>query len=333
MDFQKKYRWRHQFKRFTCAYFDNQNFIEVDTPIIVTMPGAEVHLDYFATNWRDQSDDSHDLFLRSSPEIHLKQAIASGVEKVYSLAPCFRNGGEHTPWHRPEFYMLEWYEVAKNLDQLQEFTIRFIQEASRFAKTMGYKPKICSEIMPVTMSVKDAFSKYADIDLRDADPNLAIQAKQKGVFSIVGNEDFETAFFKVFFEKIEPSIIEIPFLVLRDYPASQSVLAENKGGWSSRFEIYIYGLEICNAFTELRSRGANLDQLEKIAQKRVEIGKKDHPTIDQDYLQALGSDLPVCVGNALGFDRLLALVSGVNDIAQVLPFAQRTPFDKSTKQI
>src|SRR5262245_31277285 len=110
MDFAAVTRHRARLKAAVREFFGWRGYIEVDTPVAVACPGTEVYLRYFRTEWVDLRGGRHPLYLRSSPELHMKQALSKGLPRVYQIAPCFRNGGELTPWHHPEFSMLEYYE-------------------------------------------------------------------------------------------------------------------------------------------------------------------------------------------------------------------------------
>ena len=91
-------------------FFEEHDYIEVETPIAVRSPGTEIHLDYFKTTWQDYQKSNHPLWLRSSPEIHMKQLLKEDFSGIFQIAKCFRNLGECSLWHHPEFTMLEWYK-------------------------------------------------------------------------------------------------------------------------------------------------------------------------------------------------------------------------------
>ena len=310
--------------------------VEIDTPVLVVCPGVEVHLGYFCTSWVDHRGSAHPLFLRSSPELHMKQALSLGLTKIFQLAACFRNGGELSPWHHPEFTMLEWYEAGVGfhefIDQTEEL-LRFTREqlASRFPGRVALR-------LPgrfVRMRVEDAFREFAGIALVDRDPELA--RKAKGIGSVSDGDDFETAYFKLLVDVVEPGIERLGGVVLHDYPPSQAVLSRVEGGWAKRFEFYLEGVELCNGFLELTDPGENRRRvLEALDRRRSEAGgvlpgqrpsepgtrgeTGSVPIPDEEFFRALDAGIPPCAGNALGFDRWLALLLGERGIARVIPF-------------
>lgn len=151
-------RERAQLKNLIRSYFEDRGFLEIDTPILVKTPGAEIHLDYFPTEWIDHQGNPHTFYLRSSPEIHMKRAVANGYGPVFQLAPSFRNGGEYSDWHHPEFTMLEWYHPGADLRQL-------IQETSEllYAAVNGLSSRRLPVPIPV-FSVADLFRKHTKLD-------------------------------------------------------------------------------------------------------------------------------------------------------------------------
>ncbi len=310
---------RSHLKNSLRNFFETHHFIEVDTPILVPCPGTELHLNYFKTQWKDHYSKDHTLWMRSSPELALKRAISAGIPALYQIAPSFRNHGELGPWHHPEFTMLEYYQVGASWEsflKLSEKLIRFC------IKEMALKfPVALSEKTPLHyISVHEAFKRFADIDLQDEDPYLANQAKKKGVLSINGSEDFETAFFKILIEKIEPSLTKLNWVVLYDYPPSQAALARVENGFAKRFEFYIQGIELSNGFYELCDLEENRKRIVEVHKKREQEGR-EVPNEDFEFYAALKKGMPECFGNALGFDRLLALILGVKDLGEVIPFA------------
>jgi lysyl-tRNA synthetase class 2 len=132
-------------------------------------------------------------------------------------------------------------------------------------------------------------------------------------------DDFETAFFKILLEKIEPALRAYSISVLCDYPASQAALAVVDGGVARRFEYFIGGVELSNAFLELGGRSANLERIEESLKRRRQLGLSTTP-VDEDFLQSMDGDFTDCAGNALGMDRLQALLTGEADLDSIIPF-------------
>lgn len=323
------FQCRSQLKNTIRNFFQRQEYEEVDTPIVVPCPGTEIHLNYFSTQWQDYKGSSHRLWLRSSPELHMKQVLAMGLDKIFQLAPSFRNHGELGKWHSPEFLMLEWYEVGITFADLIQQTIELLRKTQMEFYTVFpiYKGGVKLPRDFPTFSIQEAFSKFASLDLIDQDPHLARKAKAAGVISVNADDGFETAFFKILLEKIEPAIKLLEAAVLYDYPPSQAALAKIENGVAKRFEIYIQGVELCNGFweqldaAENRSRIAASNCLRRQQEREVCLE-------DEYFYQALSQGIPSACGNALGFDRWLALLMNCDSLSCTNPFFGQKPFSQ-----
>lgn len=306
-------------------FFQEQDYLSVDAPLAVITPGTEVHLNYFATSWQDHRLQAHPLYLRSSPELHLKQALSWGIDRVYHLGKCFRNHGEISAWHHPEFTMLEYYQSGISLPAFMRLTEELIRSA---ALALGPLTKLVLPPSFSSISMYEAFSRWAGIELLDQDPDLAAKAMAKGYPSIRADDDFETSYFKILIDVIEPELTKHEAIFVHDYPPSQAALARVKNGRAQRFELYLGGVELCNAFDELLSPEENRQRLKTSNAQRRALGSYPLPE-DEDFLQALQSGLKDCCGNALGFDRLLALLMGLPGIGPLIPFRGNRPYRQS----
>jgi lysyl-tRNA synthetase class 2 len=311
---------RAELKNITRRFFETREYVEVDTPIAVKCPGTEVYLQYFTTSWVDHSRVSHPLFLRSSPELHMKRIVSEGLSRIFQLAPCFRNHGEFSEWHQPEFTMLEWYHLGLSYHGLVDETEAYLRYCSE--EMSSFLGKSLHALLPEKferISVYQAFKDFVGVELVDGDPELARQCKTAGVHSIVGHEDFDSAFFKVLIERIEPQLAMRKGAVLMDYPPSQAALAKVESGRACRFEFYLGRVELCNGFFELTGERENRLRLEDANRKRVEVGL-DSFEIDEQFVKAMGRIHKPLAGNALGFDRWLALLCGRDSLDGVIPF-------------
>lgn len=310
----QKLRVQQLIRQFLTA----NSYDEWQTPIVVPMPGTEANLQYFASPWRDVAGRPKARYLRSSPELHLKKVLAhTGAERIFELGRCFRNGGELGPWHHPEFTMLEWYRVRASADSMMEETLALIAELHG---QLGSEVAFCPDEVPV-FAVAEAFADFAGLELLDGDPALAAKARERGIQSVRPNDDFETAFFKILIEKVEPSLAAWPAVWLCDYPPSQAALATVEDGVAKRFELYMSGVEISNGFFELTSAAANRQRIAEATSLRQRAGLAV-PPVDEDFLAALahGDGLPPCSGTALGVDRLHAVLMGYDSLDQVVGF-------------
>jgi len=311
---------RHHLRQFCRDFFTQDGYLEVDTPILTVCPGTEVHLHYFGTEWQDHDGVRHRRFLRSSPELHMKRLIAAGLPKIFQLASCFRNNGEYSEWHNPEFCMLEWYQVGQSFNSLIEETESFLRST---AEAMADVTKVSpADILPerfIRVRVEDAFLEFAGLKLLDQDADLAVKAREKGVISVLPTDDFETAFFKVLIERIEPAIARLGGCVLYDYPPSQAALAKVEGGWAMRFEFYIGRVELCNGFFELTGEHENRARLHDARIAREKAGNEPVP-VDESFLMSMRGFTEPCAGNALGFDRWLAILTKASGLEKSMPF-------------
>ena len=289
-------------------------YIEIDTPVLVRRPGTEVHLGYFSSQWRDIQGREKKFWLRSSPELHMKIALGAGLERIYQFASCFRNDGELGPIHRPEFTMLEYYETAIDFESFIARTENLIRAG--LVELAAAIPSANHFQMPATVprfSVYEAFKEFAGVTLVDEDPDLAKLCIQAGVQSVRPDDDFETAFFKTLMEKVETGLAQWPAAILLDYPPSQAALSQVVDGCAKRFEIYANRVELCNGFLELLDPAANRKRLDESDLRRKSMGKEvtdDEP----EFHRALAQGIPKCCGNALGFDRLLMLALGADNL-------------------
>lgn len=322
MQAQTSYRWRERsaLKALTRDFFESRSFLEIDTPIAVLCPGTEVHLQYFETAWIDHAGVSHTKYLRSSPELHMKRALALGCDRIFQVAPCFRNGGESSPWHQPEFTMLEWYGMGQSYEGLIAETEDYLRVTATRMAELGFGVE--DDLLPLTfeqISVFDAFRRFANVELIDLDPSLADKCRKAGVLSVNAHDDFETAYFKTLIEKVEPEIAMRKGVVLKDYPPSQAALAKVEHGRACRFEFYLGRVELCNGFFELTGADENRTRIQESFAARAAASLPAVP-LDDAFLRDMAKLPGPCAGNALGFDRWLALICGDTSLDRVIPF-------------
>jgi lysyl-tRNA synthetase class 2 len=316
---------RNSLKAAIRAFFNQRSYLEVDTPIAVPCPGSEVHLNYFKTTWQDYHQGQFPYWLRSSPELHMKQILALGSQDIFQLAPCFRNGGERSPWHHPEFLLLEWYRCGNDFSgfidetyELLRYTLAEVRQDLALSSQTLELP--AAKIPKITLA--EAFQQFAGIELIDDDRDLARKARSQGVRSVGSDDDFETAYFKVLLEKIEPRLEEFPAIALYNYPPSQAALAKVSNNWAQRFEVYIKGIELSNGFHELVDLQENRRRFHSSNAQRAALGK-EITAEDEGFWDALATGLPESCGNALGVERWLALLLGEKSLESLIPFRTR----------
>jgi len=306
------------------TFFESSGYIEVDTPILVVSPGTETYLRYFETAWFDHRQKPIRRYLRSSPEIHMKQLLSESLPKIFQIAPCFRNYGEFSDWHHPEFALLEWYESNLSFENFMQQTEDFLQYSANFMEThldhCGIDSSFCKKKISLhRLTVSDAFHEFVGISLEDGDPSLAAKAVDKGILSVRPGDDFETAFFKILLECVEPNIARIGPTILYDYPPSQAALSLVRHGVAKRCEVYIGRIEISNGFEELADPEENKARYFASMEQRRSLGF-EIPDLDPHFIDALGKQFPPSCGQALGLDRWLAIICNLPQVGPLIPF-------------
>jgi lysyl-tRNA synthetase class 2 len=337
-------------------FFADEGFIEVQTPALQISPGLEPHLIAFQTTLHDPRDGgAHLRYLHTSPEFAMKKLLAGGMEKIWQLAPVFRDG-ERGATHHPEFAMLEWYRAGATWHDLVadcEKLLRAAQAASslpaptptlprghgggsapqargggRHGVCLTWQGRTADARLPFDrLSVAEAFARHAGIDILATAPDparpdlalLAVEAERIGIAPHPG-DDWEALYFRIFLDRIEPQFgIGAP-TILYDYPVSMAALSRRKPGdprLAERFELYVCGLELANAFQELTDPAEQRVRFLADQQRKQALYGETYP-IDEDFLAALEHGLPECAGIALGFDRLVMLCTGAAHIKDVL---------------
>ena len=311
------------------AFFAAQGFVEVETPALQVSPGLEPHLQAFATSLDEPGAGARPRYLQTSPEFAMKKLLVAGVPRLFQLAHCFRNG-ERSATHHPEFTMLEWYRANAGYRDLMADCETLLRAALAAAgrPLFTWRGVSADPAQPwVYLSVAEAFRRYAAIDLLATAPDpeapslelLAAAAQPLGIAPHAG-DGWEDLFFRIFLERIEPHLGCGAPAILYDYPISMAALARAKPDdprLAERFELYVCGLELANAFGELTDPEAQRRRfLADQAKKRARYGAA-YP-IDEDFLAALAWGMPPSAGIALGVDRLVMLASGAPRIDDVL---------------
>jgi elongation factor P--(R)-beta-lysine ligase len=318
----------------TRAFFSGQGFVEVDTPALQVSPGLEPHLRAFAVELHDPQDGrAHRRYLHTSPEFAMKKLLAAGMPRIWQLAHVFRDG-ERSATHHPEFSMLEWYRAGAAWRDLIADCVGLVRacqaaapEAVARAALSWQSRRADSRRLWQETSVAEAFRQYCGIDILATAPDplapdlplLAAQAHRVGI-APHPEDDWEALYFRIFLEKIEPNLgIGAP-TVLYDFPASMAALSRRNpldNRLAERFELYVCGLELANAFGELTDGAEQRTRFVADQARKQALYGERYP-IEEDFLAALGTGLPPSAGIALGFDRLVMLATDASDIEDVL---------------
>jgi len=317
-------------------FFNAKGFFEAQTPILVKCAGQEPYLSPFKTNFADEKSEKYNGFLITSPEYSLKKMLAGGFEKIYEMARVFRANESLGGTHNPEFTMLEWYRANSDYKEIMKDTenlILFLNKKINGSSVLNYQGQKINLATPwQRISVRELFLKYANINL-DKSKNLKDfrnQAKNNGINVNSKDKDWNSIFYDIFLNKIEPNLPKDKPVIVYDYPLPQASLAKKKNKnsfYAERFEVYIAGLETANAFSELTDAKEQLSRLKEEQKMRTKMGKDLIP-IDKDFIFALKLGIPPSGGIALGIDRLQMLLLNIKDINDLLLFPAKQLFDK-----
>jgi len=295
---------RNRLKARIRELFLKEGFTEVETPLLTPYCNPDDNVENVKGVFKDFKGKEHIWFLHTSPEFFMKRLVWLGAERIFQICKAFRSS-EISPLHQVEFTMVEWYRVGADFKRGMEEVERIVMEgAEEFrAKEVNYRGRRVSLKRFERITVEEAFREFGGVDPFD----------REAVKRVAREESYETAFFKLLVERVEPGLGELPHPVfLYGYPEEFSAMAVVKEGVAERFELFIAGVEIANGYTELRT-------YEDYAKK---FKAKGECAVDRGFLELLKKrPLPECEGVALGFDRLLMLLTGKERLEEVIPFS------------
>lgn len=299
--------------------FAARGFLEIETPLLVPSPGLEIHLDAISAGGG---------YLITSPEYQMKRLLAAGLEKIYQVCKCFR-ANERGAHHASEFTMIEWYRAFAGIDAIVDDTEQLV--ASVMSAIAGAPTaRVGGRAIDVTppwrrIAVRAAMAEHAGVHVDGAEPAAElVRAVRAAGIEVADGTAWDDAFFAAFLARVEPAIAALDHaVILEDWPAPLAALARRKPDdpkTALRFEAYVGGLELANAFDELTDADEQRARFAEDQRVRAERGKPVYP-IDEKLLAALAEGLPPSAGIALGFDRLVMLATGADTITDVLAFS------------
>lgn len=306
------------------TYFLTRSYIELDPPQLVLSGGVERYLNTFKTDYCDHRGQSWTMELPTSPEFSLKKIIAEGCPKVFALSHSFRNNGELSKHHEPEFMMLEWYRLGADFASLLAETQGLISE---IASGLQGAISLPNNSWPI-FRVPDLFMQILNLDLSECSDVEIFRHKASSLCrSVVDSDTWDDLFCKLFMEFIEPFLEKQIACFVTHYPAQMGALAARNDelpGTVDRFEAYVLGVEICNGYREL------IDESEYKTRTDTVIAERSDVVVDPMFSRVMRVGLYPCVGNALGLDRLIAVLRGDKNIKATLPWPFLSRFPKST---
>lgn len=295
----------------TRNFFIKNSFTEVETPIMTRIPGMEPYLTPFETTLKTSSNKQYKFFLNTSPELQMKKLLGAGFGNIFQITKVFRNGESHGALHNPEFTMLEWYRENANYFDLMKDCEKLITSLTDIWPTPWERT-----------SMQELFLSFCKINLlKNKTFKELKQTAKKLNYDTNGCKTWDEIFFKIFLNHIEPNLGNDPIFIY-DYPVSQAALAKKKKEnpfFAERFELYIGGIELANAYSELIDGKEQKARLEEEQRLRKQLNKTVFD-IDEEFIRSLESITRPCAGIALGIDRLIMLLLNKKSIEDVLLF-------------
>jgi lysyl-tRNA synthetase class 2 len=302
-------------------YFDDHGWLEVETPILQPIYGGATARPFITHhNTLDM-----ELYLRIADELYLKRLIVGGFEGVYEISKNFRNEGMDKT-HNPEYTALEIYVAYKDYDWMMDMTedlLSTVTEKVCGTTDIEYDGNQISMAKPFARKkMFDLFEEYTGKQLKGLSREECLAAAKELDVPVDDNASHMKILDEIFGEKVEPNLIQPTFVV--DYPIEMSPLAKkhrSEEGLVERFELFINGAEITNAFSELNDPRDQRQRLEEQAKIRA-AGDDEAMVVDEDFLNALEIGMPPTAGLGIGVDRLVMLLTGEVSIRDVLLFPQ-----------
>ena len=315
---------RHQIIRGIRKWFDQQNFIETETPLLVSAPSPEAQLFPVKTEKG---------YLITSPEYQMKRLLVGGFDKIFQITRCFRDA-ENSPQHNPEFTMLEWYRTYQPLERLMTDIEQFVLHLSDSVKSNLLSKKIPLPPWP-RKSVSALFKKHIGIKLDGSETSYELRKKAE----LSGHEKlfhdlpdsskltdslaYEQTFFRLW-NYIQNRFSQSTPVFVFDWPLPLASLARKnpmRKEFAERVELYVNCMELANGFAELTDPIEQRRRFEQDLKNRKSEERETVP-LDKKLLKSLEQGLPECSGMALGIDRLIMWLCGTDNIQDVICFTE-----------
>jgi lysyl-tRNA synthetase class 2 len=308
------------------AWFDEQDFVEVETGVLQVSPGNETHLHAPRAELTGADGARTTRYLRTSPEFACKKLLAAGEQRIFEFARVFRDR-ERGDLHLPEFTMLEWYRANATYDFVMADCVVIIAHAAQATGIGRFSFRGTSAdpfAEPELLTVAAAFDRFAGIDLlatvADGEGDrAALAAAARERVRIADDDTWSDIFSKILVEHVEPHLGQGRLTVLFEYPAPEAALARAKPSdprVAERFEVYACGVELANGFGELTDGALQRRRFIRAMDEKARRYGERYP-LDEDFLEAVAK-MPEASGVALGFDRLVMLAGGALRIDQVV---------------
>ena len=329
----RNFQIRSQFVAYLRRYLDGLGFMEVETPVLSPIAGGATARPFITHH----NTLDIDMYMRIATELHLKRLIVGGIERVYEVGRIFRNEGMDTK-HNPEFTTCELYQAYTNLDGMMDILEGILSGAAKEIlgtyqlQWLGHDVDLTPSWRRVTMAdaVKDVTGADFMAILGDADAAVAL-AKSVGVDMENVAHTWGNALYETFDQKVESTLIQPTFITM--YPVEVSPLAKRspeQPALTERYEMFICGCEMGNAFSELNDPIDQYQRFKAQAEKRAH-GDEEANMMDEDFVMALEYGMPPTGGLGFGIDRCAMLLCGASSIRDVILFPTMKPLDSDKK--
>ena len=329
----RNFEIRSKFVAYLRRYLDGLGFMEVETPVLSPIAGG-ANARPFITHHNAQDID---MYMRIATELHLKRLIVGGMERVYEVGRIFRNEGMDTK-HNPEFTTCELYQAFTNLDGMMDILEGILSGAAKeilgtyHVQWLGHDIDLTPSWQRVTMA--DAVKNVTGADFMacvgDADKGVEL-AKSVGVDMEGVPHTWGNALYETFDQKVEETLIQPTFITM--YPVEVSPLAKRspeQPALTERYEMFICGCEMGNAFSELNDPIDQYERFKAQAEKRAN-GDEEADMMDEDFVMALEYGMPPTGGLGFGIDRCSMMLCGTDSIRDVILFPTMKPLDSDKK--
>ena len=329
----RNFQIRSRFVAYLRRYLDGLGFMEVETPVLSPIAGGATARPFITHH----NTLDIDMYMRIATELHLKRLIVGGIERVYEVGRIFRNEGMDTK-HNPEFTTCELYQAYTNLDGMMDILEGILSGAAKEIlgtyqlQWLGHDVDLTPSWRRVTMAdaVKDVTGADFMAILGDADAAVAL-AKSVGVDMENVAHTWGNALYETFDQKVESTLIQPTFITM--YPVEVSPLAKRspeQPALTERYEMFICGCEMGNAFSELNDPIDQYQRFKAQAEKRAH-GDEEANMMDEDFVMALEYGMPPTGGLGFGIDRCAMLLCGASSIRDVILFPTMKPLDSDKK--
>ena len=329
----RNFEIRSKFVAFLRRYLDNLGFMEVETPVLSPIAGG-ANARPFITHHNAQDID---MYMRIATELHLKRLIVGGMERVYEVGRIFRNEGMDTK-HNPEFTTCELYQAFTNLDGMMDILEGILSGAAQeilgsyHVQWLGHDIDLTPSWQRVTMADAVKNVTGADFMAIEGDNDAAVElAKSVGVDMDGVSRTWGNALYETFDQKVEETLVQPTFITM--YPVEVSPLAKRSPvdpHLTERYEMFICGCEMGNAFSELNDPIDQYERFKAQAEKRAN-GDEEADMMDDDFVMALEYGMPPTGGLGFGIDRCAMMLCGTDSIRDVILFPTMKPLDADKK--